>query len=296
MPVVPTVVAAHDRWMGRIRRTFELAKSSWRVLQQDRELLVLPVLSFVVSAMVLVPLLVVAFVYTDGTTTNAAGEESADPAMIVIFVVAALAISVVGVFFNGALVAGAHQRFTGGDPTIGSALSKASRHLPGLIGWALLTATVGLILQALRERAGFLARFVINLVGAAWDVATFLVVPAVIIDDNGAIDGLKRSASLLRQTWGENIAARVGFGLLGLVLVIPGFAIGGLAVAVGGPVLIAGILVAVVWIALVVVVMTALNAIFQTALYMYATTGSMPTGFETTDLRQTFGPRETANR
>jgi hypothetical protein len=281
--------------MGRIRRTFELAKSSWRVLQQDRELLVLPVLSFVVSAMVLVPLLVVAFVYTDGTTTNAAGEESADPAMIVIFVVAALAISVVGVFFNGALVAGAHQRFTGGDPTIGSALDKAARHLPGLIGWALLTATVGLILQALRERAGFLARFVINLVGAAWDVATFLVVPAVIIDDNGAIDGLKRSASLLRQTWGENIAARVGFGLLGLVLVIPGFAIGGLAVAVGGPVLIAGILVAVVWIALVVVVMTALNAIFQTALYMYATTGSMPTGFETTDLRQTFGPREAIN-
>ena len=281
--------------MGRIRRTFELAKSSWRVLQQDRELLALPVLSFVVSAMVVVPLVVVAFAYTDVTTTNAAGEESADPAMIAIFVIAALAISIVSVFFNGALVAGAHQRFTGGDPTIGSALAKASRHLPGLVGWALLTATVGLILQALRERAGFLARFVINLVGAAWDVATFLVVPAVIIDDNGTIDGLKRSASLLRQTWGENIAARVGFGLLGLLLVIPGFAIGGLAAAAGGPVLIAGILVAVVWIALVVVVMTALNAIFQTALYMYATTGSMPTGFETTDLRQTFAPRETIN-
>jgi hypothetical protein len=281
--------------MGRIRRTFELAKSSWRVLQHDRELLVLPVLSFVVSAMVLVPLLVVAFAYTDGTTTNAAGEESADPAMIAIFVVGALAISVVSVFFNGALVAGAHQRFTGGDPTIGSALGKAARHLPGLVGWALLTATVGLILQALRERAGFLARFVIGLVGAAWDVATFLVVPAVIIDDNGAIEGLKRSASLLHQTWGENIAARVGFGLLGLVLVIPGVVLGGLAVAAGGPVLIAGILVAVVWIALVVVVITALSAIFQTALYMYATTGSMPTGFETTDLRQTFGPREAVN-
>jgi len=282
--------------MGRIRRTFELAKSSWRVLQHDRELLVLPVLSFVVSAIVVLPLLLVAFAYTDGTTTNAAGEESADPAMVAILIVAALAMSVVSVFFNGALVAGAYQRFTGGDPTIGSALAKASRHLPGLVGWALLTATVGLILQALRERAGFLARFVINLIGAAWDVATFLVVPAVIIDDNGAIDGLKRLASLLRQTWGENIAARVGFGLLGLLLVIPGFVIGGLAVAVGGPVLIAGILVAIVWIALVVVVMTALNAIFQTALYMYATTGSMPTGFETTDLRQTFGPREAVNR
>ena len=278
--------------MGRIRRTLELAKSSWRVLQHDRELLVLPVVSFAVSAIVVVPLLVVAWAFTGGTTTNAAGEESVDPATIAIFVVAALAMSVIGVFFNGALVAGAYQRFTGGDPTIGSALAKAGRHLPALVGWALLTGTVGLILQALRERAGFLARFVVDLIGAAWDVATFLVVPALIIDEDGPIDGLKRSASLLRQTWGENIAARVGFGLLGFVLVIPGLVIGGLAVAAGGPVLIAGILVAVVWIGLVIVVMTALNAIFQTALYMYATTGSMPSGFEATDLRQTFGPRK----
>ena len=281
--------------MERIRRTLELAKVSWRVLQHDRELLALPVLSFVMSALVLGPLVLVAFTYTDGTTTNAAGEQSADPAMVAILVVAVLAMSVVSVFFKGALVAGAYQRFTGGDPTIGSALSKASRHLPGLVGWALLTATVGLILQALRERAGFIARFAISIVGAAWDVATFLVVPAVIIDDNGAIGGLKRSASLLRQTWGENIAARVGFGLLGIALAIPGLLIGGLAIGVGGPALIAGILVAVVWIALVVVVMTALSAIFQTALYIYATTGSMPTGFESTDLGQTFEPRVSAN-
>ena len=39
--------------MGRIRNTIELAKTSWGVLQKDRELVVLPVLSFLGAALVL---------------------------------------------------------------------------------------------------------------------------------------------------------------------------------------------------------------------------------------------------
>ncbi len=285
--------------MRRIKRTFELAKASWRVLHHDRELLVLPVLSFLVSAAVLVPLLFVAIAIADTTETTTgnggavvgSGEESADPAMIVIGIIAVLAVSIVSVFFNGALVSGAHERFTGHDPTVGSAMRRAFARIPGLVPWALLTATVGLVLQALRERAGWLGRFVINLIGTAWDVATFLVVPAIIIDEKGAIDGLKESGSLLRHTWGENIAARIGFGLIGFLLVIPGVIVGALGIAAGGVGLVVGITVAVAWIAVVVVVMTALNAIFQTALYMYATTGALPTGFEGADLQGSFGPR-----
>ena len=278
--------------MGRITRTFELAKASWRVLHHDRELLVLPVLSFLVSAAVLVPLLFVAIALADTTeTATSSGEESADPAMLVIGVIAVLAVSIVSVFFNGALVSGAHERFTGHDPTVGSAMRRAFARIPGLVPWALLTATVGLVLQALRERAGWLGRFVVGLIGTAWDVATFLVVPAIIIDEKGAIDGLKESGSLLRHTWGENIAARIGFGLIGFLLVIPGVIVGALGIAAGGVGLVVGITVAVAWIAVVVVVMTALNAIFQTALYMYATTGALPTGFEGADLQGSFGPR-----
>ena len=40
--------------------------------------------------------------------------------------------------------------------------------------------------------------------------------------------------------------------------------------------------------AYVVVVLTALSAVFQTALYLYATTGSVPAGFEGSNLRGSF--------
>ena len=123
----------------------------------------------------------------------------------------------------------------------------------------------------------------------AWQVVTFLTVPAIVIDNLGPIEGLKRSASLLRRTWGENIAARVGFGLLGFILILPAAVVVGLFIASGWTVLmVIGVIAGAAWVAVVVVVLTALNAIFQTALYLYATTGTSPSGFEQAPLAQTF--------
>jgi hypothetical protein len=270
--------------MGRIANTWELAKVSWGVLRHDRELLLIPVLSFVSALVVLAALLVPTIALLD----TGSGEETANPALVVIGVVAALALSIISVFFNGALVAGAYERMSGGDPTVSSAMRRATARLGGLLPWALLTGTVGLVLQAVRERAGFLGDFIVRLAGAAWDVVTFLVVPAIVIDDHSAVDGLKRSGALLKQTWGENLAARVGFGILGLLAVIPAVIIVALAAAIGGPALVVGIVVAVLYVGLVIVVMTALNAVFQTALYVYATSGAVPSGFENSNLRNSF--------
>ena len=276
--------------MGRIRNTFELGKLSWGVLKKDRELLAIPVLSFLVSAALLIPLVFVAFA-TASTESGGADEASANPAMVLIAVVATLGLSVISVFFNGALVAGAHERLAGGDPTVGSAIRKAFSRIGGLVPWAIMTATVGMILRALRDRAGWLGRVVISMIGMAWEVATFLVVPAIVIDDKGAWDGLKTSGSLLKSTWGENLAARVGFGILGFVAVLPAVLLMAVLGSLGGVGLIAGIVIGVVWIAVVVVVMTALNAVFQAALYLYATSGMAPSGFEGSSLGESFRRR-----
>ncbi len=276
--------------MGRISNTIALAKVSWKVLRKDRELLLLPVLSFLASIVVLALLWLPTLSAID---TSGLADESGDPGavLIVVGVISAMALSIISVFFNGALVAGAHERLSGGDPTVRSALGRALSRLSGLLPWAIITGTVGLILQAARERAGWLGRFVVNMVGMAWQTATFLVVPAIVIDDHGAVSGLKASAALLKRTWGENIAARVGFGLLGIVAIIPAVIVLFATGALGGAALVVGILLAVPYLALVVVVLTALNAVFQTALYLYATTGSVPAGFDDSNLQASFSTR-----
>jgi hypothetical protein len=265
--------------MGTLSRTWNLAKASWSVINHDRELLWIPVLNGLVclgvGALFLLPLL------------SMADDEAAGAAVFVVGVVFIMVLTSISVLFQGALVSGAHQRFTGGDPTVSSAiggpLSKAHRLIP----WALLTATVGLILRVIREEAGFIGRIVSSLLDTAWQVLTFLVVPVVMFEDRGPIDGVKRSASLFKGTWGENLAARVGFGLLGFVLMIPGILLVVLGVAGLWPLVVVGVL----WIIGVAVVMTTMNAVFQTALYLYATEGEVPTGFGTTDVVASFGPK-----
>jgi hypothetical protein len=278
--------------MGRIRNTIELAKTSWGVLQKDRELILLPVLSFVITLLVLAVFVVPGLLATDFDAVDSTTGESAPaiPAFsYILFALGGASAAIVGVFFTGALVAGAHERMSGGDPTVSSAINRAVQRIPGLVPWALLTFTVGMIIRALRERAGWLANLLLGGIELAFEVAAFLTIPAIVIDDKGAVDGFKTSASLLRTTWGENLAARVGFGLLGFVAVLPALIIGGIAAASGvTAVLILGVAVAAVWIAVVFATISALGGIFQAALYMYATSGTAPEGFEGADLGNSF--------
>ncbi len=181
---------------------------------------------------------------------------------------------------------------SGGDPTIGSSIRKAVQRIPGLVPWALLTTTVGLIISALRERAEGLGRFLLGGIELAWDVTTYLTVPAIIIDGQGPIGGLRESAGLLKRTWGENLASRVGFGIVGFVAALPAVALIAVAVASGvDAFVVAGVLLGGLWLALVVAVMSTLGGIFKTALYLYATTGQSPEGFERADLGATFTRR-----
>ena len=276
--------------MGRIRNTFTLARTSWHVLQKDRELLALPVLSFLGALAALLVFALPGFFALETTTTATGDGYAMTPLSSILFVLAGVSVAIISVFFTGALVAGAHERMSGGDPTVTSAISRAFVRIPGLVPWAIINWTVGAIIRALRERAGWVGNMILGGLQMGWEVAAYLTVPAIISDDKGAIEGFKTSAGLLKKTWGENLIARVGFGFVGFLLVIPALLIGGALVASGSIVLaVIGITIAVVWIALALVVMSALGAIFQTALYMYATTGQSPEGFENAGLSQSFG-------
>jgi len=280
--------------MGRIRNTIDLAKTSWRVLQQDRELALLPVISFVLTLIVLAVFVVPGLLAVDWDATGSTGsEEPAIPALsAILFVLGGLGAAIVSVFFAGALVAGAHERLTGGDPTVRSAINRAVQRIPGLVPWAILSWTILTALRALRERAGAFGNIIFGALEVGFDVAAFLTVPAIVIDEKGPIEGLKSSAHLLRQTWGENIAARVGFGLLGFVAIVPAVILAVVLAATDVAILaILGIAFAAVWIGVAMVVISAMSGIFQAALYLYATTGSAPQGFENANLGGTFAAK-----
>ena len=253
--------------MGRIAATIEIAKSSWQVLKADKELMVLPILSglasIVIAASFLFPIL-------------SSGETELDTAGYILLAILYFLLSYVTIFFNAALVSAAHERLSGADPTVGSALRGAAMRAGKILPWALLSATVSIILRAVEERAGTLGRIVAGLAGMAWSVVTFLVLPIIVIEGVGVGDAVRGSGSLFRRTWGENLAAQVGFGILGFIAAIPAVLLLALGAGGSGTFFIA---LGVAWILVVAIVLATLSGIFQTALYHYATDGAVPGGF-----------------
>jgi hypothetical protein len=269
--------------MDKLRNTFSLARSSWSVLQADKELLVLPLLSGIASVIVAASF-VVPIVLTGG-----ADQEPTTLGYVLLFVMYVV-LAFITIFFNAALVAGAHERLQGGDPTVGSALRAAASHAGRILPWAIVSATVSIILQAIQQRGGVAGRGIAGVAGLAWSLITFLVIPVIVIEGLGVGAAVKRSSALFKQTWGENVAARVGFGLLGFLLALPallvvvvGFAAGTIGAGIG-------IAIAVVWLLAVTLVMASLSSIFQTALYLYAAEHEVPTGyFDQSQISQAFG-------
>jgi hypothetical protein len=275
--------------MTRWQRSIEIAKASWAVLKSDRQLVWLPVLSFLAT---LVVVGIDAGLVLLTRTHDAAGHDQIGAIGYVLIVLGYFAVAFVGVYFLGALVAAADEVLRGGRPTVGSALQAANQRLHRLLPWAIVTATVTIILNQL-ERQGIVGRIIGSLLGMAWSVLTFLTVPIIMLEDAGPGTALKRSKDLFAKTWGENIFLQFGLGLIGFLVILPAFAIGAIGVATGvGLIMAVAIAIAVAWFAVAQAVMAALSGIFRTALYRYAADGVVPVPFQGTSLPQAFAPRQ----
>lgn len=270
--------------MGSISRGFRLAKASWSVVQQDRELLVLPVISFFCSLVVMGVFALGAF----GIGIPAEGE-SVSPALYVLGFVMYVALAFVTIFFNAAIVGTAMKRLKGEDASLKDGIALARQHIGKIFVWALITATVGMILRTLQERAGLIGRIVIGLIGVAWNVITFFVVPVLLYEPVGVPDAIKRSASIFRQRWGEQFIGNATIGLAVFLVAIPIVLVGGL-IAAAMPIV--GVPLLVIAIGALMAVGAACSGVFNAALYRYATTGEASGAFSLDDMDSSFRPKK----
>ena len=268
--------------MERIRRAFRLLGASWQVLKADRELLILPVVSFLAIVAVAVPF---GLAIWRGGAVEDEGLRNIDYVWQGLYYFVAYFI---GIFFNAAVVGAATIRLQGGDPTVSDGLRLEWSKVGKIAGWAVVAATVGLILHALEERAGFLGRIVIAIVGAAWSAITFFVVPVLLYEPVGVGSSIKRSASIFKQRWGETFVGTAAIGLAIILISIPVVVVIALIGVVSIPLAIA---VGVLALGTLMAVGTALSGVFNAALYRYATAGETGGAFSEADLQATFRPK-----
>ena len=250
--------------------TWNLVSQSFRLLCRDKKLLIFPVLSAIGAAALAVPFLLALF-----GMRPADGLHWGPNTWLFVFLWYCGA-SFITIFFNCALAACVQLRFAGQDATLGDGLRRAASRVHTILLWSLISATVGHIARLVEARAGWTGRLIIGVFGLGWGLSTYLVVPVLVMEEAGVVDSIRRSASLLRQTWGEQIISGLAFGWLGLLFAVPGIVLGVLG-ANGYPLFIVP---AILWFATMLAAFTAASEIFTVALYRYATTGQPPAGYD----------------
>jgi len=273
----------------KFARSWSLVKASAAVLRSDKELLLFPVLSgiaaMIVAATFVVPMFALRL-FEGGVGVFGA----------VWGFLFYLCLYFVAFFFNAALVSAAIIRLEGGDPTLADGFNAAKARIGPILGYAAIAATVGMLLQALKNKDNnFLVRMVGSGLGVAWTLSTFLVVPVLVQQNVGPIDAIKQSVALLKRTWGENAIGNVGLGaVFGLIMfgtIALGVALTVAAASVNAALAITVAVVAVLAAVALGIVQSALSAVYSAALYRFATVGETPAGFESTGLQLAFAPK-----
>lgn len=268
--------------MERIKRSWELAKASLDVLKHDKELIIFPIISAIVMIFVTATFLI-------PTLAGNILDQVINTGMpvfgyIVIFLFYLVQYFVV-YFTSTALVGAAMIRLRGGDPTLKDGFRIAFSRILPILGWSLISATIGLVLKAVsdqsKKKGKGLGNLVSSLLGAAWNVLTFLVVPVVAVEGLGPIEAIKRSWELLKRSWGEQIAGTISIGLVfGLIGVAGGLILAGAGVGLSfafesiWPGVIFGALL-VIFIMIISLISTTLNGIFSASVYAYSAEGKV---------------------
>lgn len=270
----------------KFSRSWTLVKASAAVLRSDKELLVFPLLSGMAAMVVVATFIIPVFalkIFENGMGVGGA----------ILGFLFYLCQYFVIFFFNAALVGAAIIRLEGGDPTLADGFNAAKSRLGPILGYAAIAATVGVLLQALKNKDNnFLVRMIGSGLGVAWTLSTFLVVPVLVQQNTGPIDAIKESVRLLKRTWGENAIGNVGLGLAFGLMMFGVIAIGGLlaflAASASGGLAVTIIVITVLAAVSLGVVQSALSAIYSAALYRFATVGEAPQGFEALGLQSAF--------
>ena len=274
----------------RISRGWKITKLGMAVVRADPELMVYTFLSALFS-LVAIGAAVSGSVGLDviASDPECVGDECGwelAVAHMAIWFVFYLLVSVITVFWNAAIIASAYERLSSGtNPSFSYGIGQAMKCLPQILVWGIIAGTVGLFINILEglshdENAPVPLRFVAGLasfiIGIAWWVVTFFVIPMIVLERAGVLDSMGKSTELFKRTWGEDVASHIGTGLLMTLCIVllicvsvPLMMFGDLGVALGIVILAIGLLFAVLFFSTV-------EAVNRASLFYYAKTGQMP--------------------
>ncbi len=273
------------------KRSWELTKLSFSVINKDKELLAFPFLGSIFSIafilLLLLPTLLTQFL------SSATSSFTLDAFALMVLFFVYLGLAVIATFFDVCAVYTIKKRFEGGNASFIESIQFAVSKIHLVFYWGLLSATVGLILRLI-ESAGdkrghgaqMISKIIASILGTAWAIASVFAIPAMVYHNHGPINALKSSVSAIKRTWGESLIRYYGLGAVESLLVMFGIIAGVILALVTGS-WVFFIISTVIYVVIVSLIFSVANDVFNTALYAYAN-GKVPKGYSKDLLHNAF--------
>ena len=209
---------------ARIGRGWRVTKLGMHVVRADPELMVYMLFSGIFSIIAAIVLLTT----TGGLGYFIGGEEGSEGGVYVGTFLSYMAIAIITVFWNAAIIASAYERLTAGtNPSFSYGIKQAMKCLPQIVIWGLISGTVGLIIRAFQSMqdskkpgVAFVGAIISMMIRYAWWITTFFVVPMIVLDKIGIGESMSKSEQLFEHTWGEDVVSSVGTGIIHILVVI----------------------------------------------------------------------------
>lgn len=268
----------------RIGNGWNLAMDSFSVIKKNKSLLIFPILSTL-------SLLLIMGSFIGGIHVSSGIDSLKDMnvtaryfLLFVFYIVNYTSI----VFFNVALIHCAQKILSGAKTTVKDGIMYSFSKFPQVLSWALISATVGVILRNIEDKNDTIGNIVGSIFGMLWALATFFVVPVMVYENLGVFKAIERSISLIKSTWGERIGAEFNFHLIGFLVF---FAVGVPLALLTFPLSAAlGFIVLIILGLIVTSIISAAEAVFTAAAYQYAT-GKPVEGFNRLGLHDIFAAK-----
>ncbi|PWT70640.1 MAG: hypothetical protein C5B59_19740 [Bacteroidetes bacterium] len=205
-------------FFDRLSNGWTLSMNSLKVLKENKQLIIFPILSGISMVLIIGSFLFFLFAST-GWDIDYLQNESKFEYYLFGFLFYLVNYFVV-VFFNTALIQCTRDYFNGETPSVKKGLQFSLSRLGAIFTWAVFAASVGLILRTIQENVGALGKIITGIFGIVWSIATFFVVPIIAYENLNPIQAVKRSSKMMRDKWGESLGAGFSFGLLRLVAIL----------------------------------------------------------------------------
>lgn len=264
-------------FMNRIKRGFRITKLGIHVVKADPELMVYLLFSVIMSVLSFG----VVLTFTGGLGFVIGNDEGFEGGVAVGTFISYFIVSIITVFWNAAIIASAYERMTTGrNPSFSYGIKQAMKCFPQILIWGLISGTVGVIIgffEAMAESdnivVAIIGHIISFMISFAWWMTTFFVVPMIVLENSGVFESMKKGPKLFDETWGENIVASVGTGIINFIVILtiivvclPLFIFGEIGAALAFILIVIGIAISSLF-------FTACDAVNKASLYYYAKTG-----------------------